>query len=101
MNSENPQWFDVPATLGTWKLTRHAREQIANRGFRLEDVAATCQLPEQRYTSYDYGPNRWVYQRGHVALAVDPSTRTVITVLLRSYGSWTDDDARRANGFAA
>ena len=90
--------MSIPETAGGWRFTRHAREQIVARGFDVGDVVAACNQAEQRYTAFNYGPNRWVYQRGRVAVVVDPTSRTVITVLLRECGAWDDDDARRANG---
>ena len=87
----------VPLIAGGWRLSDHARRRIAERGFAIADVVMACNEPEQTYTSYQYGPDRWVYQRGHVALAVSPASRTVITVLLRAVDNWDDGDARRAN----
>lgn len=93
--------MNIPDAAGGWRFTRHAREKIAERGFDVGDVVAACNQPEQRYTAYPYGPNRWVYQRGRVAVAVDPTSRAVITVLLREGEAWDDEDARRANGHPA
>lgn len=87
----------VPASLGRWTLTWHARKRIADRGFDLGEVHAACDSPDQTYTSYQYGPDVWTYQRGRVAVAVNPVTRTIITVLLRRDAHWTDGDARTAN----
>jgi len=91
----------VPNVAGGWRFSGHARRMIAVRGFRLPDVIATCNMPEQTYTANTYGPGRWVYQRGHMGVAVHPASRTVITVLLREYGQWSDSDARRVNGWSA
>ena len=93
--------MNIRHTAGGWRFTRHAREQIAARGFDLGDVLAACNQPEQRYTSYNFGPNRWVCQLGRVAVVVDPTSRGVITVLLRETEVWDDEDARRANGHPA
>ena len=55
----------------------------------------------QTHTAFDYSPDRWVHQRGHLSVVVVRETRVVITVLLRSWAKWTDDDARSANGVPA
>lgn len=90
----------VPLRIGGWTLTWHARQDIAKRGFRLEDVLATCDSPELSYTAFDYGPDRWIHQRGHVAVALTRTTRRVITMLLRRAETWHDEDARSANSAA-
>lgn len=92
---------NIQRVIHGWLLSRHAREALARRGFTPAAVARTLRAPEQRYTSYDRGPDRWVYQWQHVALAVSPVTRTVITVLLREYAEWDDGDTCRVNAQAA
>ena len=87
----------VPDVIAGWRLSSHARKMIAERGFHLEDVVAVLSDPRQTYPTPHYGEGRWVYQRGHVAVVVHRPSRRVITVLLKSWSHWTDDDARRAN----
>jgi hypothetical protein len=62
-----------------------------------DDVLLAVADPEVTYNAYDYGPGRFVNQRGHLAVVVAPSTRTVITVLLRSDDDWNDEDAQVVN----
>lgn len=88
----------VPSVINGWKLSGHARHTIAARAFDVRDVLQACENPEQSYTAYNYGPDRWVYQRAHVAVVLSPVTRTVITVLLRRREQWDDNDARAVNG---
>ena len=52
--------------------------------------------PDLRYPSPAYGPDVWTYTRGIVAVGVSPTTRTIITVLLRASIPWTDADANDA-----
>ena len=88
-----------PAASVGWRLTRHAEEAAAARGFTLAEVLLACEAPQVAYPGYL--PGRMVHQRDRVAVVVCPDSRTVITVLLRSNQPWTDDDARRANACAA
>jgi len=100
-DSKPCEWRDLPEVVDGWRLSRHARQAIVDRGFRLEDVRAALSDPRQTYTAFDYGFDRWVYQRDHLSVVVVRETRVVITVLLRSWAKWTDDDARSANGVPA
>jgi len=87
---------DVPVQLGEWRLTWHARKRVAERGFSVRDVAAAAMDPDVRYPSPAFGPDVWTYRCGIVAVGVDQTTRTIITVLLGSSSPWTDADANDA-----
>jgi hypothetical protein len=86
----------LQSSLG-WRLSGHARTAARARGFAVADVLLACVDPQQTYPTLNHGPGREVRQRGHIAVAVDPHSKTVITVLLRSQQHWTDTDARCAN----
>jgi len=73
---------------------------MTDRGFSRADVLETCHNPSLTYASFDHGEGQYVFTRGHVSLVVHPESKTVITVLLRSHGTWDDEDARRANRMA-
>ena len=101
MNENYSTWRDVPESLWGWHLTRHARERIVERGFRRQQIERALLRPRTRYPSSGHGAGCWIYKSEPVALAVHEDSRVVITVLLASWGRWSDDDARRANGAAA
>jgi hypothetical protein len=84
-----------------WRFSVHARDVVRRRGFDKEGVLLACVDPQVTYTAYNYGPGRSVHQRGHLAVVVDRRALVVVTVLLRTQQSWSDDDARRVNGHAA
>lgn len=83
------------ATVG-WRLSGHARRAAASRGFTTHEVMLAIGDPEVKYTAFDYGEHRVVHKRGHLTVVLDLHNHTVITVLLRSYDTWTDADARLA-----
>jgi hypothetical protein len=82
---------DLRQTLG-WRLTEHARSAARSRGFTVAEVLLTALDPEVTYTAYDYGPDREVHQRGDVAVAVDRSSKVIVTVLWRHVDEWTDSE---------
>ena len=85
---------NINGTVG-WRITGHARQRARSRGFGLRDVLLTAAGPDLAYEQSNYGPGRWVHQRGDIGAVVHRSTKTVITVLLRSEVQWDDEDARR------
>lgn len=90
-------WHDVPEVVAGWQLSTHARQAIVNRGFDVKDVAAALEAPQRPKQSFEFGPDRWTYEFGHLLVPVNLRRREVITVLLRTRARWNDDDARRAN----
>ncbi|HEY9476527.1 MAG TPA: hypothetical protein VIS06_22100 [Mycobacteriales bacterium] len=87
-----------PHMLRDWYFSHHACEKVDARGFDPFDVLDVCKAPETKATAFHYGPDRWRYVGGNLVAIVNPATRTVITVLLRGYDEWNDEDARAANG---
>jgi hypothetical protein len=83
----------LAATLG-WRLSRHAREKAASRDFTVREVLLAAADPRVRYSQNDYGPGRWMHQRGDVAAVVNIDSMTIVTVLWRHGETWTDDQAR-------
>lgn len=77
-----------------WRLTSHARRAALSRGYSVRDVLLAVADPEVSHTSYHYGPGRMVHKRADIQVVLDPHNLYVITVLLRSHGEWTDDEAR-------
>jgi hypothetical protein len=80
-------------TLG-WRMTRHAKEAAARRGFALADVLQATAHPDLRYTSEHYGSGREVRIRGDLAVVVHAPSLAIITVLWHHDRRWTDADAR-------
>ena len=95
-----PGASELAATVG-WRLSRHAREKSSARGLPVRDVLLAAAHPQIAYTQDDYGIGRRMHQRGDVAVAVDIDSMTVVTVLWRHVGPWTDDQARRRGNSAA
>lgn len=91
---------ELVAAVG-WRLSRHARQMAAVRGFPVRDVLLAAADPQIAYSQYDYGPGRWMHQRGDVAVAVDLDSMTVVTVLWRNEDPWTDSQARSRSEPAA
>ena len=85
-----------PARLRGWSFTHHARDAVDGRWFDPHDVISVCESPDISSTAYDYGPGRFRYLRGRLVVIAVPETRLIITVLLRSYDTWNNDDARKA-----
>lgn len=73
-------------TLG-WRLTVHARARAAELGFTVAEVLLAAVDPEVTYRSRRF-PDMATHQRGDLAVACWPDTRTVCTVLLRSAERW-------------
>jgi hypothetical protein len=87
-------------TLG-WRMSRHAKEAAASRGFALTDVLLTAVQPDLRYTSEPHGPGREVRICGDLAVVVHAPTLTVITVLWHHEQEWTDEQARARRASSA
>lgn len=83
-----------------WRLTAHARDAVARRGFCLPEVLLAASAPDLTYSQENYGDGRAIYRRGRVAVAVHAPSKTVVTVLLNSPDEWNDADCR-ASGAAA
>ena len=88
--------IQCPSRLGGWWLSPHARAAVISRGFDPHEVIRVCEDPELSVTGYDYGPDRFRYVRGNLVVIAAPQDRQIITVLLRSYQQWNNDDARKA-----
>jgi len=71
----------LPLSADEWRLTAHALEQAAARGFTVEEVLATVCAPEQMVTSKQGGNH---YLRGDCKVVADPATMSVITVASRN-----------------
>jgi|GEM_PF-1935827 len=87
-----------PPMLRNWHFTPHARAMVDLRGFDPTAVAATCEHPDKRSPSRRHASPLWLFERGHITVVLEPATRTVVTVLLRSSSEWNDDEVRRING---
>lgn len=72
--------------------TDHLREKMATRNVTWAEIMSVVENPEVLY-----GPdhkNRYVAQRGNLSVVVSGSNGAVITVLLKSSGYWTDEEAK-------
>lgn len=85
-----------PARLRGWWFSPHARAAVVSRGFDPHEVIRTCEEPEISVSGYDYGPDRFRYVRGEMVVIAVPHSRQIVTVLLRSYQQWNNNDARKA-----
>jgi hypothetical protein len=88
---------DLAKTVG-WRLSRHAKLALAQRGFTTVEVLLAAALPDVRYTSYNYGDDREVHVRGDVAAVVHAGSMTVITVLWHTREAWEDQEVLVARG---
>ena len=71
-------------------LSPHARIRARELAFHEVEVLACVAAPQQTYGGGPAHPDgRRIYQRGDCTAVVDESSRTVITVLLRSPHPWT------------
>jgi hypothetical protein len=67
----------------------HARARMQELGFHETEVLQCVAAPEQTYAGDPaHPPGRRIYQRHDCAVVVDDSTRTVVTVLLRTTSWW-------------
>lgn len=69
-----------PAVIDGWGLTEHARARAVEMGVTAQEIRG-CLSPsavQSRSRTYPGCMNRW---HGRLALATDPATRTVITLL--------------------
>jgi hypothetical protein len=73
-----------------WRISPHARERAAQRGYTRQEVLCACVAPEVTHTSCRAG--LLVYKRGTVSVVVNPQAMAVVTVLHRSHEPWIDDD---------
>lgn len=73
----------VPGGL-LWRLTDHARERTAQRGFTFEEVFSTAAFPEHTIEQPWRGPHIAVQQRGDCRIAVNTNTHAIITVIDRN-----------------
>lgn len=88
---------DLAKTVG-WRLSRHAKVALANRGFTTVEVLLAAALPDLRYTSYSYGDDREVHVRGDVAAVVHAGSMTIITVLWHTHKAWDDQEVLGTRG---
>lgn len=69
-----------------WRITAHARGRARARGICDRDLRFTIEQPDYTYPQTDsYGSDRYVHVRGEWAVVVNPTERTVITVLYRDH----------------
>lgn len=96
MPNGKPDEYHVLTSGGSsgWRMSRHARAKITSRAFSESDVLRAVTDPFIIRTQENYGPNRQLRVRDHVAVVVEAHRQIIITVLLRSHEHWTDDDAR-------
>lgn len=74
----------------SWEISNHGRGRAAELGFSINEVLLTAAYPEVSYVSGPgYPPGAMLHQRGDCAVAVLPSRRLVLTVLLRKTEQWT------------
>ena len=85
--------IDLHRTYG-WHLSAHARQQATERGVTARQALETIASPEIRYTAENYGPGRWIYKRGDIAVVGVPGTQTVVTVLWNTPSAWTSTQFR-------
>jgi len=84
---------DLRRTYG-WRLCNHARKAAAERGVTVREVLSVVADHDVRYTAYDYGPGRFVYNRGELSIVVAEASRVVITVLWHNLDQWTSAQFR-------
>jgi hypothetical protein len=82
-----------------WKLSRHVLDQAAVKDITLDQLIACADKPDIAYQSSRY-KGQMKHVKGGICLALDPATKTVITVFIdRVYTDvredQTDADARR------
>ena len=73
-----------------WHLSPHARDRIRTRGVRASRLVEALKAPDVCYPS---GGDQ-VRTSGRLAVVVDPSSRTVLTVLLTGDSAWDEANAR-------
>jgi len=70
-------------------LCRHSLERATELGFAIDEVLTCVARPQQTYSCHPYyGADRRMYQRGQMSVVVHESSRTVITVLLKTPARW-------------
>jgi hypothetical protein len=69
-------------------LTNHAQERMAEFGLTPADLEPVLTDYEQRYPQTGKYAGMMMHQRGEWAMAVDPETRSIITVLRRKIERW-------------
>lgn len=80
-------------------LSWHAQRRLVELGFSTREVVDCVRRPEQSYCSHPaYGPDRRIFQRGHLAVVLHEPTNVVVTVLLRQYERWEHGHDRRVAG---
>lgn len=83
VESESEPEPDFPAASHEWRLTRHARERLQERGpvfgFTALDVMLACVHPEIRTASAEKA-GVWLYRRGPVIVTLNPEIKMVLTV---------------------
>lgn len=72
--------------------TPHVLEKMTARDVTWGEILDVINQPEVVY--YTHGGVRKVHQGEKIAVVTAVKDRAVITVLLRSYEQWTDEDVR-------
>lgn len=72
----------IPGSM-KWKITQHAYMRMVQRGVSVFDVLKAAAQPEQTYYHPRNGELAAIHQCGHVRIAVDEDTHSVITVIDR------------------
>jgi hypothetical protein len=62
-----------------YRVTKHARDRLAQRGFTLAMLYTALQWPEKVYMSKKFDGQLRVVS-GEMCIPIDPKTKTVITV---------------------
>ncbi len=87
-----------PQTLRGWRFSRHAQSAVDARRFTPHEVIEACERPEVAMSANDYGSGRMRFVRGRVVVIAVPARSEIITVLLRTYDTWDNADARQVTG---
>lgn len=69
-----------------WRFTYHALRRAVDMALDAEEIRAVLASPTRTTYSRKY-KNCWVLSNGHIALAVDPTDKVVITVLWDTYSA--------------
>ena len=77
------------STVG-WHLSPHAKERIQSRGIRMSQLITALTKPDLTYP--DRGDE--IRTAGRLAVVVNPSSHTVLTVLVTGELPWSEQQAR-------
>jgi hypothetical protein len=72
-------WTDAVTDAPEYRLTYHAQQQAAQKGWSSAQVLEAANRPQQTTPSSRF-PGQWRHVRGSIVAIVDPADRRVITV---------------------